>query len=1029
MVRVRGQHWVVADVIPSSIPPDVLSSRSQEPHTLVRLSNVEDHGLGTELEVIWESEPGRQILATATLPTVEPGTYDEPARLAAFLDAVRWGAVTSADAYTLQAPFRSGITIEDYQLDPVVRALRTPRVNQLIADDVGLGKTIEAGLVAQELSLRHRARTIMIICPADLCSKWQREMSEKFGMDFTIIDSAALKDLRRTHGIYANPWRVFPRTIVSLPWLRGERAQRLLAEALPVKATYPRQFDLMILDEAHHCAPSGTGHYAVDSQQTKAIRRLTPHFEHHLFLTATPHNGYRESFTALLELLDPQRFTRGVEPRQELLAEAMIRRVKDDIREWDGSPRFKPRHAEALEVDYPDTELEVHGLLAEYTRLRTKRLRTKAGERASDMITLLLKKRLFSSPVAFAFTVDVHADTVNGRAEDDFGDYDDVPDWLEEAHARADEDFGDDEALDEAECDLLAQAARVQPGASADEKRLIAEMQAWCNRQSNRADAKAERLLEWLDNVVRPEGEWNTERVVIFTEYRDTQKWLANLMEAHGLGGAHLKLLHGGQDDIERDHIKEAFQAPPDRDKVRILLATDSASEGIDLQLHCHRLINYDIPFNPNRLEQRIGRLDRYKQKHAVEVRHFVGKGWENAETGSFEKDLEFLSRVANKVATIREDLGKVNTVLSAAVEQHMTGRGTRNIDAITPTRSNQLLKLERDLREAVQRHRSELSDSVETLRVVPENIERVVRTALIFDRQADLEPGPWPGTFTVPPLTGSWATTTVDLPDRLTGKPRPITFSQDVAATHGDDVVLAHLGHHLVAMATRLLRAEVWGTSNRGLARVATARIPDHVSDGAPVLAAYSRLVLVGDDGQRLHEEVFAAGGVIRDGKWERLGVGDANKVLNEALDSPDLLPSTAVADRIAEGWERWQRTLQTAIDTRARERFTTLSRSLEQRRDADIERITSILRQLEATLRAEIHREPPQQLSLFEPDELNQYHRDIEAWKIRISEIPAEIEKETAQISARYATARYLTFPAAVVVCVPNRLAGTTA
>lgn len=148
---------------------------SKSSQTLIDLSSVEDDGFGDDLNVIWEVEPGARVLETATLPRPTPGRFDDPERLDAFLDAVRWGAIQSADSRALQAPFRSGITIEDYQLDPVVRALQAPRVNLLIADDVGLGKTIEAGLVIQELLLRHRARTVMIVCPASLCLKGRRK--------------------------------------------------------------------------------------------------------------------------------------------------------------------------------------------------------------------------------------------------------------------------------------------------------------------------------------------------------------------------------------------------------------------------------------------------------------------------------------------------------------------------------------------------------------------------------------------------------------------------------------------------------------------------------------------------------------------------------------------------------------------------------------------------------------------------------------------------------------------------------------
>lgn len=1031
MVRVRGQHWVVADVSASALPPDVLAARGGAGHTLIRLSNVEDHGLGDELDVIWEVEPGREILEVATLPALVPGSHaDEPARLQAFLDAVRWGAVASADVRALQSPFRAGIQIEDYQLEPVTRAIRSPRVNLLVADDVGLGKTIEAGLVAQELVLRHRARRIVIVCPADLTEKWQREMIEKFGMDFTIVNSDTLKDLRRSHGVRANPWRVWPRTIVSLPWLRGDRAQRLLREVLPPGGVpeYPRTFGLLIVDEAHHCAPSAKGKYAVDSQQTKAVRVLAPHFEHRLFLSATPHNGYHNSFEALLELLDPQRFARGVRPRQELLDEVMVRRVKADIVNPDGTPRFADREAEALEVEYPADERAAHRLLTEYTEARRKRIRGAAANQATDMIALLLKKRLFSSAPAFAVTLAVHEDTLAKRAAEDgaWDDQEELPGWLVEARLRVDEDRSDEER-EEAEQDLLGQAARLQKKPSRDELAVLAEMRVWAQAHADRPDAKAERLIGWLEQTCRPEGRWNDERVVVFTEYRDTQKALHTWLTVRGLGGDELRMLHGGMDDKVRAQIKDAFQAPPDRDRVRILLATDSASEGIDLQLNCHRIVNYDIPFNPNRLEQRIGRVDRYGQTKTVQVKHFVGTGWENADPGSYERDLEFLSRVAVKVATIREDLGKVNAVLSDEVERRMLGHAGRvDVDRIDTAPTVRLTRAELDLREQAKRLRDQLDESIAELRVQPDNIAHVVGTALALAHQPPLQAGALPGTWNVPPLNGSWALATVGLPHRMTGARRPITFDPAVAASQPEgDIVHAHLGHPLVAMATRLLRAEVWGGTNSTLARVAYCRVPDDVAE-APVLAAYSRLVLVGADGHRLHEEVFPAGGLVRDGRFARLGVGALDRVLQAAFNPSAAAVPSGAADSIAAMWDRLSSSLQNAIETRASEREQSLRGKLAEREQEETRRITRVLEQLAASIDEALREPENDQLTFWDDTERDQLRRDQDAWRVRRAAVPEEIARETNLIRDRYATTNTLFFPAALVVCVPHSFAG---
>lgn len=167
LVTVRDRRWVVADVSRSSLEDGALGDNGCA-RTLLSLVSVEDDGMGEELQVIWELEPGRRIIDRAALPEPRLDGLDDPERLDAFPDAIRRGAIASADTRRLQSPFRSGIAIEDYQLDPVVRALRMPRVNLLIADDVGLGKTIEAGLVVQELLPRHRIRTVLVVCPASL---------------------------------------------------------------------------------------------------------------------------------------------------------------------------------------------------------------------------------------------------------------------------------------------------------------------------------------------------------------------------------------------------------------------------------------------------------------------------------------------------------------------------------------------------------------------------------------------------------------------------------------------------------------------------------------------------------------------------------------------------------------------------------------------------------------------------------------------------------------------------------------------
>ena len=194
LVEVRRRQWLVSDVDPYMPSGDAY--RRQD---LVTLESIEEDAGGEQLSVIWQIEPGARILEKAGLPEVNG--YDNNEQLQSFLNAVRWGIATNVDRNNLLSPFRSGITIEDYQLDPLVRAINMARVNLLIADDTGLGKTVETGLVIQELLIRHRARTVLIIAPASDLTNWQREMHEKFGLKFHIIDSEFIREFRRERGI------------------------------------------------------------------------------------------------------------------------------------------------------------------------------------------------------------------------------------------------------------------------------------------------------------------------------------------------------------------------------------------------------------------------------------------------------------------------------------------------------------------------------------------------------------------------------------------------------------------------------------------------------------------------------------------------------------------------------------------------------------------------------------------------------------------------------------------------------------
>ncbi len=1027
---VRQRRYVVSDVRRSGNGVDT----THPPQHLVSLASIEDDALGEELQVIWEIEPGAYAYEKMELP--KPEGFDQPAHLEAFLDAVRWGAASVADTRQLQSPFRSGIEIESYQLDPVVRAIQMPRANLLVADDVGLGKTIEAGMVVLELMLRHRANRVLVVCPSPLQIKWRDEMLEKFGLDFAIVDSALVKQLRRERGLYANPWTHFPRLITSMDYLKREYPLRIFREAVDHGGARPglRDFDILIVDEAHNAAPSGVGKYALDSQRTQALREVGKHFEHKLFLTATPHNGYQESFSALLELLDDQRFARGVAPDPGQLRTVMVRRLKSEIKNWDNTDRFPRRTLEHIPVDYTAEELQVHAWLTEYARLRAEGYRDNSERFATEFVLKLLKKRLFSSPQAFLNTLNRHQASLRKSARFDA---------LARSRAamarifdQAQEDYADENEQQEAEFEALEAAARAFRPCSTAETRLLRDLAAWAEKASAQLDSKARQLLNWIESVVRPSGQWNNERVIVFTEYRDTQKWLHDHLAGRGLKeGGRLELLYGAQDAEDRERVKAAFQFDPNDAPVRILLATDAASEGIDLQRFCHRLIHYEIPWNPNRLEQRNGRIDRHGQRAPeVNVYHFVASGFREEAAfaegsgASLAADLEFLYRAARKVQQIREDLGKAGPVIAQQVEEAMLGR-RRHLDTARAERENEpvrrLLRFEQDVRKLSRQHAQQVDETRRELHLSPANVEAVVHIALDLARQPSLIPATVEGiprAFHVPRFSDpSWQPCLIGLIHPHTGQQRPITFDSDAAADR-DDVVLAHLNHRLVQRCLRLLRAEIWAPPDRQKIHRVTARLVPPGVLRSPAVLAHARLTVISSDSHRLHEELITAGGVIQQGRLERWNVGQTSEFLALATNAE---PPGAVRQRLAALWPQLAHPLLTALDARGRDRTDSIRNQLANRAAEEVEKITRVLRDLEAAIRAEVGRPPDPQRHLFTEMEREQEDRNLDFLRHRLTELPAELARETEAIRRRYADPQPRLFPVAVTFLVPEGLA----
>ncbi|TVQ55683.1 MAG: helicase, partial [Spirulina sp. DLM2.Bin59] len=594
------------------------------------------------------------------------------------------------------------------------------------------------------------------------------------------------------------------------------------------------------------------------------------------------------------------------------------------------------------------------------------------------------------------------------------------------------EEFADDHQYEAATADVLEETAPLFRPLTPEEQQCLHWLAEWGDRTARGPDSKARELLQWLNAHLKTGGNWTAERVIIFTEYRATQKWLADLLIAQGLGAdERLMILYGGMASDEREKIKAAFQANPAVSPVRILLATDAASEGLDLQNHCANLIHYEIPWNPNRMEQRNGRIDRHGQRaKAVMIYHFVGKGYQDqaaqgCKPGELEGDLEFLMRAAQKINTIREDLGKVGPVIAAQVEEAMLGQRSQLDTAQAEEDSKplrQLLKFERQVQAQIAQLKANLDQTRQQLRLDPANILTVVQVGLKLADQPPLMTVPGePHLFHLPPLKGSWQVASEGLAHPHTQAIRPITFDPDVARGR-DDLVLAHLNHRLVQMCLRLLRAEVWSRGEqRKLHRVTIQQIPTRLSE-VPVVVAYGRLVILGGDQQRLNEEVITAGGVIREGRFRRLNVLQLNQLLQAA--TPDPVPESVRAS-LANLWDLYGEPLKASLEKRMGDRLAALQKQLTEREQQDLADIATILTELQRSIEKELNEgNQPRQLELFSASEQEQFERNRQSLQLRLAQIPQEIITEQTLIRQRYANPTPRLFPLAIAFLVPPKI-----
>ncbi|MEB3124054.1 MAG: DISARM system SNF2-like helicase DrmD [Synechococcales bacterium] len=1040
VVQVRSRRYLVQRVE---------APRDTEGNTTVHLACVEDDAQGQPLSVFWEQELDARVLGEASWDVVGQRGFDEPDRFSAYLHTLRWNCVTSTKANLFQSPYRAGIQVKAYQLEPLRKALQMPRVSLFIADDVGLGKTIEAGLILRELILRQKVERVVISCPPSVVQQWQEEMESRFGLLFQIFDRAYVAQKRRQRGYGINPWKTHNRFIISHALLRDETYAAPLRDWLNTQDGKT----LLILDEAHNAAPASSARYAVDSRLTKIVREICPLFEHKLFLSATPHNGHSNSFAALLEMLDPQRFCRGVPVRsKKMLDDVMVRRLKKDLRaiQITDFPERQviPITIDGLPKDAP--ELVLAELLQEYRNCRQKRLQnaSQSNQRAAMLVVISLQKRLLSSIEAFARTLKVHRNSIERQAktiaptehytllEQSVGSDDDRAE-LDEKELEQEED-----------AQMVAATQATGENITQRELELLQEMTTIAENARHQADGRIVELVNWVkDNLCpdlgKPGAVWNDRRVLIFTEYTDTKRYLeTQLKEAIGQSDRAndgLGTFHGGMGDEARELIKAAFNANPQSHPLRILIATDAAREGVNLQNYCADLFHFDVPWNPSRMEQRNGRIDRKLQREPVVRCHYF--------VYAQRPEDKVLQTLVTKTETIARELGSLSPVLEKNVDRILKqgiqrqetdqlrllidsadqddettqGKGRvikEELEAVREVESK-LLAQQNELEGLLERSRQWLGFEVG-------HFQDALSVSLDLMGVDPLQPVKGSQLWEIPGLEQqfggdpSWGATLDSLrAPRQKGQSvgewrrespvRPVVFS-DPNSLDGQ-VVHLHLEHRLVQ---RLLgRFLSQGFVHHELSRACVCRTQSAI----PKVIVLGRLSLYGDRAARLHDEVLAVAAewIAPDkrgnSKLRPLKIGEKDEVLEELEKSlgdpqlsqvdPKLLAQFQVhaAQDVAD--------LRPHLEQRSLASKKWAIRELTQRGDREAQAMVDLLQSQKRRIHEELpgKQEAIKQLTLeFSDAERRQLKLDVQFLETRLTRIDRELEEEPLRIRQTY-------------------------
>ena len=556
----------------------------------------------------------------ANIELPNPEILGDPASNKLLIQAYRYSMLHgAAPLLSLQ---RSSVIPTNYQLVPVVMALKKiNRVRMMIADDVGLGKTIEAGLIVSELMARNLASRILVVCPRNLREQWREALEYFFHIDAKIISSMHRRVLERQLPPGASPWEHYRCLVASIDYLKRDPIKHQVLEV---------PWDLVIVDEAHLAAkPHQSGeNQSVSMDRYDFVKDLSSRTKHLLFLTATPHSGYTDSYASLLRMLDAHLVSGSVsEPKinRELAKENICQRRRKDVENWfkehsEEENPFPQRMQEEVLIDlaFPEEDL-VFRTLGNYG---SKILDSAEGGSHKIQITakwtvMHLHKRALSSPASLRQSLKNRKGRLmdrvqNAETEEQTGI---TP---EQAKATAlDEDLGDEETDEEASY----RVDRNVFGSPEANKAEIAELEKLIEMADKVTPAKDSKLRKLtgpsgiLSQAIA--GHFGPAKIIIFTRYKDTLDYLEKEIPRRlpeSKSDIRIITVYG---DLNEAQGKEKLADFQRLDK-GILIATDCISEGINLQHMANQMIHYELPWNPNRLEQRNGRIDRYGQKVKV---------------------------------------------------------------------------------------------------------------------------------------------------------------------------------------------------------------------------------------------------------------------------------------------------------------------------------------------------------------------------------------------------------------------------